>query len=107
MKHNIDGLIRANQGIRNAVFNLFNSIDQQQLWLEEYFLFDDGIDVSFHICFETESNRDTVLASLHGLQGILTSCELGSYYCKVLSDHDLPKEQRTGSVIIEEWVNGN
>jgi hypothetical protein len=107
MKHNITGSITASQEIRDEVSNLFNSIDQQQLWLEEYFLADDGIAVNFHICFYTESNRDNVLASLNGLQGILINCELGSYYRKILSDHDLPKEQRTGSIIVAEWTNGN
>lgn len=111
MKHNIDGFIIANRGIRNAVMALFNGIDNSHLWDVEYSLGEiDGDDVIFdknktaivfHICFNAENDRDNVLASFHGLDGMLNNCETGSYYRKVLSDHDI--DQRTGSVILEEW----
>jgi hypothetical protein len=107
MKHNIDGLIITNnQGLRTAVTNLFNSIDNNLLWAEEDELIEvDGNDynkvptgfkaVKLHICFNAENERDTVLASLHGLQGIFNNCEENSYYMSTLSDHDLSVKDRT------------
>jgi hypothetical protein len=93
MKYSIQACIKtSNQGRRNAVKQLIPSPDDSRIWDIGYTCVDtvdeDGevliINASFHI----KSERDGVVASMNGLDGVIQGCDFGSYIRKYKTWHD-------------------
>jgi hypothetical protein len=111
-KYNIDCLIIANQGIRNAFKNLLPLKEDSRLWNVEYRvnLVDPDIEessgrigLSVHICFEVENDRGTVLANLKASDGMFNNCEDGTYIQITTNDHEFNENIRTGDWILDKW----
>ena len=92
-----------NQGILNAVKNIIPSIDSP-LIMPDYYNTQEGVlspfDFKFFMAdiqFKEEIDRDAVLASIKGLNGIIHACLPGSQIIGYINKHDqgLPCEQET------------
>ena len=93
MKYSLQCCIKTdNNGIRNAVKQIIPDENDSRIWDSQYSCVDtmdeDGKVFICNISFHVKSERDGIINSIKGLEGVINACEIGSYVREYKCFHD-------------------